>query len=270
MNEKTELLESIKSTEKIRSKSEEDLRGSYSGFNGLCEGKGPPRQEVSAGVYKGEVTLIVSATNLGKSTLLLNTILAILAGKPFPPLVTEGIKPAKILLLDCESTLDGLRRDIAIMREPVRDKSKIDSKKNPVWLKLWVDAYVCDEPLSLDKPNYFNRLERTVRDQHIELVIIDTLSSAFNTKDENDNASVARTIMKPLARLAKENNCAVIIAHHTGKQNEGGSGGTPAYLGRGASNLGALSRTVMVLEPDKNKRGRLRSPKMRQDKGKGF
>ena len=58
--------------------------------------------------------------------------------------------------------------------------------------------------------------------------------------------------MKPLIRLAREINCAVVFTHHIGKANESQTG-EAAYKGRGASAFGALSRTVFTLERDKTK-----------------
>ena len=79
------------------------VTGFYRSLPELMAASLPDREEVMTGIRRGEVTQLVSVTNVGKSTLLLNAILALLSGTPFPPLVTEKHKPVRVLYVDCES-----------------------------------------------------------------------------------------------------------------------------------------------------------------------
>jgi hypothetical protein len=188
---------------------------------------------------------LVSVTNVGKSTLLRNAIVALLSETPFLPLVTEKHKPVKVLYVDCEGTASSLRHDIAVMKQS-RSGAGIDTN-----LLLWVDGEIDGEPISLSRSSHLETLARIVRENEVGLVVIDTVSTAFNIRNENDNAEVKRLVMGPLVGLARSCNCAVVFAHHHGKPSE--SGGEKAYYGRGASAFGALSRTVLTLRKDETK-----------------
>jgi len=219
------------------------LGGVYLSFDDLLQADLPEREEIMTGVRRGEVTELVSVTNVGKSTLLLNSVIALLSGSEFSPLVTKEHKPVKILYVDCESTAGRLRHDIAVMKRRWSFKGG--------HLLIWVDGMVGEEPLSLEKPAHFQALKRLVEENHIDLVIIDTVSAAFNLRNENENSEVTTWVMRPLMSLARSCNCAVIFAHHHGKPSE--SGGEKAYYGRGASAYGALSRTVYNLKREASK-----------------
>jgi hypothetical protein len=63
--------------------------------------------------------------------------------------------------------------------------------------------------------------------------------------------------MQPLKNLAKDVSAALLLLHHIGKQSEEAQSGNKAYRGRGASVVGALSRLVLLLTPDKHEKGRV-------------
>jgi hypothetical protein len=219
------------------------LDGVYPSFNDLLKAELPEREEIMTGVRRGEVAQMVSITNVGKSTFLLNSVVALLSGCEFSPLVSKGHKPVKVLYVDCESTASWLRHDLVVMK----DKRPFESKQ----LSIWVDRTVKEEPLSLEKYTHLEELKQFVQKNKVDLVIIDTVSAAFNLRNENDNSEVKSRVMGPLAHLARSCNCAVIFAHHHGKPSE--SGGEKAYYGRGASAYGALSRTVYNLKREASK-----------------
>ena len=64
--------------------------------------------------------------------------------------------------------------------------------------------------------------------------------------------------MTPLKIFGKEADAAVLLLHHIGKQSEDSFAVNSAYSGRGGSNFGALSRTVIKLStPDKADKSRV-------------
>ena len=137
-----------------------------------------------------------------------------------------------------------LRHDIAIMKQG--RSGAIDAN-----LLIWVDGEIDGEPISFNRSEHLETLSRIVRKDEVGLVVIDTVSSAFDIRKENENGDVTTWVMKPLIGLARSCNCAAVFAHHHGKPSE--SGGVQAYYGRGASAFGALSRTVLTLRKDETK-----------------
>ena len=109
-NDKARLIEIIKATPEWTPQAGETVltgprvTGLYRSLPELMAASLPDREEVMTGIRRGEVAQLVSVTNVGKSTLLLNAIVALLSGTPFLPLVTEKHKPVKVLYVDCEST----------------------------------------------------------------------------------------------------------------------------------------------------------------------
>ena len=84
-----------------------------------------------------------------------------------------------------------------------------------------------------------------------DLIIVDTISSAFQIRDENNNAEVRRFIMRPLKDLAKDVNAALIATHHIGKPKaEEGQTKEASFRGRGASSFADMARLVLNLEKD--------------------
>lgn len=218
-------------------------------------------ERVIFGLVRGNVGLVVASTNLGKTTLALNLALSATAKTEFLPLLNQSHTARKILYIDGEATKAELYTDINKMQEVFAPEQVESVKKN---LFLICDEELDDELLDLVNPEHRKVIERKALACNPDLIIVDTLSALMDIEDENDNAKVKKEVMKPLKKLAKQTNSAVLLLHHTGKYNEGIST-VGAYKGRGASAFGGLSRTVLNLEKSKSKENRviLSSPKVK-------
>lgn len=204
---------------------------------------------------RGEVAQLTSATNIGKTTLLLNVALALACGRVFPPLVYDFGNPRKVLFLDFETRLSRLKHDIARMTESLDEGERERVRRN---LFVVCDANIGDEPLALSNPSHLKLVELQAREANADLVIIDTAAGAFNLNNENDNAEVTRALQKPLRHLAAATDATVIYSHHIGKAGEAGAArDSRAYRGRGASAYGCFARSVFNLEPDAKDRDRV-------------
>jgi len=83
-------------------------------------------------------------------------------------------------------------------------------------------------------------LMKLVAENKPRLVILDNLSTLADIKDEND-AAAFNPVMRTLTEL-RQAGCAVILVHHTGKQ-EGKF--------RGSSKLGATFESILQLAPNR-------------------
>jgi len=209
----------------------------------------PEVEEIIFGTGRGDVTQLVSVTNVGKTTLILNACLSVAAGKPCLPLAPDVPLPRRVLYVDFEATRSKLKQYLVKMRRSFNEAERtlIDENFIP-----FVDVFVDDEPLCLSNPLHMQLIERRATQYNIALIVIDTISAAFELIDENSNAEVKRSVMKPLRQLAQRTNSAVLFCHHSGKPSES-TQAELAYIGRGASTFGSLSRVVFALTKDRKK-----------------
>ena len=188
-------------------------------------------------LFPGSIHLLSGEAGVGKTTFLYN--LAVKASKeeefigiPFP-------KPLKVLYLDLE-TPDGLR---------ARKLHLIAEGQPP-------DGLAFNSSASID--HSLKELITLVKEHAFDLVVVDTINEAFLTEKEDDNAEANRQMML-VRQLVQQGGCAVLLAHHIGK----GEQGKKVYKARGASarvasvdvviNLEGMSDDVVRLEMVKNR-----------------
>jgi hypothetical protein len=88
-------------------------------------------------------------------------------------------------------------------------------------------------------------LIKAVRDQQIDVVIIDPFVSSHSIR-ENDNVNIDRVIKEGWVHVAEEGNCGVDLVHHTRK---GTGGDISAADARGATAIVNAARDVRVFNP---------------------
>jgi RecA-family ATPase len=215
----------------------------------------PNAERIIFGLGRGQVGLTVAATNVGKTTLALNIALTLASGGTWLPFVEPYPRGRRVMFLDGENTLAELKPDLhRMMRDWTEDEqAAVDDN-----LLILCDEEIDGEALDLSNPRHMALVTYKAQDFRPDLIIVDTFSALFNVGNENDNAEMKRRVMGPLKLLAKDANAVVWLQHHIGKQSEEARSIVHAYKGRGASNLGCLARTVIVLDiPDKAERQRI-------------
>jgi replicative DNA helicase len=213
----------------------------------------PEGDQIIHELERGELGLLNAVTNVGKSTLIRNLILSLACGRPFANIAPLR-KPRRVVLLDFESRLRRLQKDTDKMLQVFSDHERALIDEN---LQIVCDCQTNDEPLSLSTDQHMARLTRDIRAWHADLIIVDTITAAFNVKDENSNSEVANVILKPLIRMARETQSAIIAAHHVGKGGEEGRTQERAYRGRGASAFGTFPSLVLDIVADSTDRDRI-------------
>ncbi len=223
--------------------------GFYSSFRDLLDDKVIETEEILLGIRRQEVALVISSTNIGKTTLILNTALSACAGQTCLPLLPGNLAATrrKIAYFDFEATRSVLRSDVNKMLRKIENREATESNFITV-----VDATIGGEPLNFTNAVHLQFAVDFCKENNVDIAVFDTLSASFDLINENDNAEVKRKIMRPLKQFAIEANCAVIAVHHKGKRNENDTN-EESYSGRGASAFGALARTVYTLTKDKQK-----------------
>lgn len=216
-------------------------------FGELENLKLPARAEIIKGLGRGENGLLNAVTNVGKSTLMRNLAVCLITGKPFPPL-TEGGARYRVVVIDSEDSLSFLRYDIQKM---IADFTPDEQRLIRENLLLICDLKFGDEDLQLNQKEHFLRLADRINNFRADFIFVDTVSSSFAIRSENDNAEIKESVMKPLKRLARLADAGVLASHHIGKaKSEDGGTRENAHKGRGASVFSDLSRVVFNLEKE--------------------
>jgi archaellum biogenesis ATPase FlaH len=223
----------------------------------------PERVEIVRGLGRGENGLLNAVSNTGKSTLIRNLALSLVLDKPFEPL-TSGGKRYRVAIIDSEDTVTFLRSDLNKMQADFTDAEKKLIEEN---LFLICELSFGDEDLKLNKPEHFERVVNAINDFGADFVVIDTVTSAFAIRNENDNSEVIKYVMNPLKRLARLTDAGVLTAHHIGKAKlENGETKEGVHRGRGASAFADKSRTIFNLDKDGDDRIILSCPKLKGEK----
>lgn len=159
-------------------------------------------------LYRKAVTSIVGDPGVAKTTFGYSLGFALSHNVAFLNIAAEC--PVKILYLDFESA-DSLIKSRKIL---------ITEEKMPNFFVYNSDYYL---------PQISAILTSYCQDKGISLVIIDNQTTAFGTRDENDNSEAARQ-MRFIRGIAQATNTAIILFHHTSKANLPGTRkGTGAY-----------------------------------------
>ncbi len=207
----------------------------------------PKRDEIIRGLGRCENGILNSITNAGKTTLIRDLALSLVAGREFGPL-TNGTHKRRVAIIDSEDTLTFLRSDINKM---ISEFTNLERNLVNERLLLICDVSIADEDLCLNKAEHFKLLVDRLIEFDPDIIFVDTISKCFVINNENDNSEVKERVMKPLKRLGRLTDSAVLAAHHIGKAKlEEGSTREGSHRGRGASAFGDQSRVILNLERD--------------------
>lgn len=165
------------------------------------------------GVLKrGDILMIYGPSGVGKSIYMMNMAAALVEGK-----LVLGLwkcKQCNVGLADYEMPLDEIR---------VRCMTLIGNNKSFV-VGSFVGSKIAD-------PAHIQGLENAIRDNQLSVMVIDPLSAAYESQLEN-RPQIGRDV-KIIHRLARRNNCAIILVHHTGKPQYDIYGHQKPFLPRG-------------------------------------
>ena len=206
----------------------------------------PPGERIAFAVERGEIALLNSLPNAGKTTLALNVALCLAAGREFPPLVAKQA-PRRVLYIDGETTRRRLQRDLRTMTKGFSREEAIAVGQN---LHVICEGEIKGDPLALTNTAHLLALSAEAVDLKPDFIVVDTLASLCPLYSENDNGEQGRKIWRPLQKLARDCGAAMLVNHHVGKRSEDNQTPERVYRGRGASASGGAARAVWLLIPD--------------------
>lgn len=183
-------------------------------------------------IPNGKVTILEGDPDLGKSMVTCDLVARTSVGMPFPKR-RGGRRPRNVLMVLAEDDW----RDTVVPRLRVAgaDLSRVHSHE------LERDAEGNVVPLTF--PEDLAEIRRLVKKSRIRLMVIDPVTAFLSETINSHNDASVRRAMTPLAELAQETGCAVLLIRHLNKSGEGKA----LYRGGGSIAFSGAARSVMVI-----------------------
>jgi hypothetical protein len=203
------------------------------------------------GLERGEVGATAAATNVGKSTLTRNIVIARACGREYlEPLVLKRA-PGKVLYFNFEGGRRRFYREISKMCAVLKPEER-KLVENNLKFVLHDKHKFCGQPLNFNNEAHRAFAVGLIKHYAAELVVIDTITTAFTFASENDNAEWQKWTRK-LEEIAIESGAAIVFVHHEGKRsesggNQGASDRNRAHRMRGGSASAQIAQLVINLE----------------------
>lgn len=196
-------------------------------------------ESIVAGLINRKEFIILSATaKTGKSMLAINMGIGVACGLDFLGMPT--IK-GKVLYLQTEVSPSQLTERISKMSAQLNDDFQRDFKEN---------LYICDDSIRLDQQEGLKSLIKAIQEKQPSLVILDPFYTLHRKKE--DSSDEMAPILSSIKKIAKEQDCAVLLIHHQGKKNDHSSGQV-GHSHRGSSSFGDVPDASLSLsKKDKN------------------
>jgi KaiC/GvpD/RAD55 family RecA-like ATPase len=194
----------------------------------------------------GKLSVFIAPPGVGKSTFAMEMAYSIVSGDRY-----LGIKvhhQCNVAIINNEDDQDELnRRMLAIQKQFNIDVNKlkynihIQSGENLPFTLAFKDA---DKKM---KPYHQDAIIEYIKEHDIRVLIVDPFLETHEG-DENDNRDISN-VAKMYREIAQRANCAVLIIHHSRKEQAGSSDGHVGNMdsGRGASSLSGVARVVYTL-----------------------
>ena len=149
------------------------------------------------------VTILSGDSGVGKTWLAVDLGIASALGRKWLGRFTTT--PGPVLFIDEESGTDLLAERLRCLAD------------DPFRQQIPLVSVVCQR-VELDTPGGRDRLKATVRRHSAKLVIVDSLVRV-HSRDEN-SASEMKIIMTAFADIARNEDCAFLVTHHTRKKTQ--------------------------------------------------
>ena len=172
----------------------------------------------------GKLTIVQGDPGEGKTTLVLALIASLTRGEALPECNTAE-SPMSVIYQTAE---DGLADTI----KPRLEAMGADCSR----------VFVIDESRK-ELSMLDERLEKAIHETEARLVVLDPVQAYLGSDVDMHRANEIRPILKRVASLAEQNNCAVILIGHMNKAQ----GLKASYRGLGSIDFRAAARSVLLV-----------------------
>jgi hypothetical protein len=179
---------------------------------------------------RGKLAIIDGDPGLGKSLVTLDLCARLTRGRPFPDGTPAPV--GSVVIVNCE---DGVADTI----RPRLDALGADLGRVHLF-RGRVEAGFEQLP---SFPRDLARLERAIREVGAVLVVIDPIMVFFDETVCTGNDQSVRQALAPLARLAEETGCVILLVRHLNKTG----GGKAVYRGGGSIGIVGACRSAWLI-----------------------
>ncbi len=167
------------------------------------------------------ITLVEGDGGTGKSTIISRICSDLSTGTALPG--DNSKPPINVLLIAPED-------DQGAVLRPRFEKSNANLAK----------VFVFNEQITIDDQFLYN-VSEFIKNNRIEVVVIDPIVAFFGTRLDMNKGNDVRSIMGPLAKLARDQDCAVIVVRHFNKSISGSA----SQRGSGSVDFRNSARSVL-------------------------
>lgn len=186
----------------------------------------------------GKITNIIGDPGLGKSTLTLHYIACHTTGQPMPGGTRNA--PGSAVLMSAE---DGIADTIV----PRLTAAGADLSRVAALTGVDItneDGEIQERPIFI--PRDIPRIRATIEETGATLLVIDPLTAYLDADVNSHRDQDVRTALAPLAKMADETGCAVVLVRHLNKA----PGGNTLYRGGGSIGITGAARAELVVAAD--------------------
>lgn len=180
----------------------------------------------------GRLSMLGGDPGAGKSFITTALSATFSRGEPFPG-ETDSREPGNTLMLAVED-------DPADTIKPRLRNLQADLTR----------IYISEEDIVLDADG-LGAIRTMIKQTNAKLVIIDPIVAFLGPKMDMNRANEVRHIMKGLARIAKDENIAILVVRHNRKEAAGQTG-KAIYAGMGSIDFTASVRSEMAVVTSKS------------------
>lgn len=188
----------------------------------------------------GKIVVLEGDPGLGKSTLTIDWAARVTRGSAWPH-STQRSQPADVIFITYE---DGVADTI----RPRAEAADADCTRIHMFQGVRKNG---EEMLPPTLPDDTPLLRRQIERTSARMVVIDTLNAATFHGGDSGKGTDMRKVLVPLARLAEETNCCIVILRHFTK-----AGAARAInAGSGSIDISGQARVVLCLHRDPGENG---------------
>jgi archaellum biogenesis ATPase FlaH len=186
----------------------------------------------------GKITLLDGDPGMGKSLLAIDIAARVSTGQPMPD-NTPGKHGTVILIAPEDGASDTLKPRLQAAGGDPSHVLLLNSLESldPKRLRIY------DRPFSLSED--LDILEKAIKDMQASLVILDPLMAILGSDIDSSRDQSIREVFTPLAHLAEQASCAILVIRHLSKINPS----NPLYRGAGSIGIIASARTGLIVAP---------------------
>ncbi len=216
----------------------------------------PPPNFVLKGLESAHVGMLIAAPEMGKSHLCFS--IAIEHSTSLKLLGLSAAKStSKTLLISAEDSVSVVKTQLTKKMKALPAKVRKQARVNIYPFSATLPFVVPPEASSVEQEAtkaYTDKIIGLIRENEIDLVVIDTVSEVIGSCDEVKHD---RLIKSAFQRIAKESGAALLLVHHVNKAEIKGENEVSMASGAGLTTVMRLSKLILGITADKGNKKRL-------------